>query len=306
MRFYIQNVLCPEEEASEEMMSCPVIEVLSDQDYLQRREKQSPQRRSFVEKIRHCKVDFFGNFIRGSLSVPERRPTETARWSCLFFFDKNNLLFVGEKERIVSYLQQIAGQQTAEIHTPAQAFFEFLEVLVSQEGEFIDNYGEELQEREDNMMANVTQIPRNFEHYILKTRKELSVFSRYYRQMAELGRLLSDCPNKMIEEETQNYFRFFAGRLERLAADAQELREYCLQLRDMYQTRIDIRQNRNMQILTVVTAIFMPLTLITGWYGMNFVNMPELTWQYGYGMVIVLAGGLLLLEWLLYKKKKWF
>ena len=40
--------------------------------------------------------------------------------------------------------------------------------------------------------------------------------------------------------------------------------------------------NRIMTVLTIVTVIFMPLTLIAGWYGMNFVYMPELKWRYGY------------------------
>ena len=61
-----------------------------------------------------------------------------------------------------------------------------------------------------------------------------------------------------------------------------------------------------MQILTIVTTIFLPLTLLTGWYGMNFVNMPELSWKYGYLMgggvsAAVLALGL----WICKKKKFW-
>lgn len=45
-----------------------------------------------------------------------------------------------------------------------------------------------------------------------------------------------------------------------------------------------------MKVLTVITAIFMPLTLIAGQYGMNFINMSELTWQYGYPMIIAASG----------------
>ena len=44
-----------------------------------------------------------------------------------------------------------------------------------------------------------------------------------------------------------------------------------------------------MKTLTVVTAIFLPLTLIAGWYGMNFSYMPELHWRYGYPLVIGLS-----------------
>ena len=60
-----------------------------------------------------------------------------------------------------------------------------------------------------------------------------------------------------------------------------------------------------MQFLTIVTTVFMPLTLITGWYGMNFSKMPELDWEYGYGVVIILAVVLVIAEILIFRKKKW-
>ena len=59
-----------------------------------------------------------------------------------------------------------------------------------------------------------------------------------------------------------------------------QLLEYAEQVKDAYQSRLDARQNRSMQFLTIISTIFLPLTLITSWYGMNFQNMPEL--QNGY------------------------
>ena len=47
--------------------------------------------------------------------------------------------------------------------------------------------------------------------------------------------------------------------------------------------------NSIMKLLTIVTTVFMPLTLITGWYGMNFINMPELQWEYGYPAIIIVS-----------------
>ena len=82
------------------------------------------------------------------------------------------------------------------------------------------------------------------------------------------------------------------------------LRENILQLRELYQSQQDAQQNKVMCILTVVTTLFLPLTLLTGWYGMNFINMPELHWEYGYVAVIITAVVIVLLEIVYFKKKK--
>ena len=82
------------------------------------------------------------------------------------------------------------------------------------------------------------------------------------------------------------------------------LREYLLQLRELYQSQVDLQQNRVMSILTVVTTIFLPLTLIAGWYGMNFPGMPEFEWKYSYPAVIVISILIIVLEILYFKKKK--
>ncbi|MEG0663326.1 MAG: CorA family divalent cation transporter, partial [Anaerovoracaceae bacterium] len=57
---------------------------------------------------------------------------------------------------------------------------------------------------------------------------------------------------------------------------------------------------------TVVATIFLPLTLIVGWYGMNFTNMPELSSPYGYPAIILISLLLCLFLILLFKRKKWF
>ena len=60
-------------------------------------------------------------------------------------------------------------------------------------------------------------------------------------------------------------FRMTEQQVGRLQAEAQALREYGIQVRELFQAEIDIRQNRIMKILTIVTPIFLPLPLVAGW-----------------------------------------
>jgi len=74
----------------------------------------------------------------------------------------------------------------------------------------------------------------------------------------------------------------------------------------LMQNTLSVKMNQTMKILTVIATIMMPLTLITGIYGMNFVNMPEIKWEYGYyySLLLMLAIAILMLYY--FKKKKLF
>jgi magnesium transporter len=60
------------------------------------------------------------------------------------------------------------------------------------------------------------------------------------------------------------------------------------------------------KLLTMITVITTPMTLVGTWYGMNYHNMPEYSWRYGYVFAIVVTAVATLLTWLWFKKKKWF
>ena len=82
------------------------------------------------------------------------------------------------------------------------------------------------------------------------------------------------------------------------------MRESIVQLREAYDASIDISLNNVMKLFTVVTTIFLPLSLIAGWYGMNFTGMGELTWEFGYPFVIALSVVCVIVCLIIFKKKK--
>ena len=84
------------------------------------------------------------------------------------------------------------------------------------------------------------------------------------------------------------------------------LREYASQVCSEYQSQVDIAQNRIMKVLTIVTTLFLPLSLIAAWYGMNFEHMPELQWAYGYPAVIALSVLVVAVCLLWFKKRRYW
>ena len=107
----------------------------------------------------------------------------------------------------------------------------------------------------------------------------------------------------LISREQAEDWNIFTSRAARLHDYTENIRENLIQLHELYQAQIDIRQNETMAVLTVVTTIFLPLSLLAGWYGMNFTNMPLLNWKYGYLAVILLAAVILGLELRYFWKK---
>ena len=92
----------------------------------------------------------------------------------------------------------------------------------------------------------------------------------------------------MFDKRSLRAFRILAGKADRLYHNVLGLRDYVTQIREAYQAEVDINLNTTMKIFTVITAIFLPLTLVAGWYGMNF-NMPEYQSPYGYPIVIAVT-----------------
>ena len=88
--------------------------------------------------------------------------------------------------------------------------------------------------------------------------------------------------------------------------ESEQIWEYTSQIREIYQQQLDVHQNIIMKFLTIVTTLFMPLTLIVGWYGMNFDYMPELRYKYSYPIVFVLSCILIAIMCIVFKKKKWW
>lgn len=146
------------------------------------------------------------------------------------------------------------------------------------------------------------EIKRDFIKEIIQLRKQLLLLKRYYEPLLDIAEGLEENENGLLEESALRYFSILKNRIERLNNSVLHLRDYLTQVREAYQAQVDISLNNTMKLFTVITTVFLPLTLIAGWYGMNFKHMPELDWVYGYPFVFALSAAVVVISLFYFRK----
>lgn len=141
---------------------------------------------------------------------------------------------------------------------------------------------------------------------ILDLKYELFDLKAYYSQLISIFEECNENENGVFDTETAKSFGNLQSRCEKLLNFTLELRDYLSQARDACQSQIEIEQNRLMRIFTAITAVFLPLNLLVGWYGMNFKSMPELSYPSGYKIFTAVCVFIAVTLILFFKKRKWF
>ena len=181
--------------------------------------------------------------------------------------------------------------------------FAFLDALTDGDARMLEDLEFELARPIEDLLRG--RENEDFITFLLEQKRQLLLLRNYYEQLIDLGKALEENENDLFGEGELRYFKIFTDKAERLERNVGTLREQLIELREAHQSTLEWRQNNTMKVLTVLSAIFLPLSLITGWYGMNFSAMPELTWQYGYPFVIVLTLGVVAVLIGIFKHKHW-
>ncbi|MBB5017269.1 magnesium transporter [Chitinivorax tropicus] len=112
--------------------------------------------------------------------------------------------------------------------------------------------------------------------------------------LRELFSTLARGEHDLFSPETRLYLRDVYDHTVHVIESTEVIRDLISGMQDIYLSALSNRLNVEMRFLTAVTTIFLPLTLITGIYGMNFKYMPELEWHWGYfavlGALVLIAG----------------
>lgn len=283
----------------------PFLTVMSTAEFRERKEQFTYHKEMLhsLGSIRYCKAEMYKDCILGTIRLPQKNEQRKAQLSFGFYFTVDKLFIIEDEGKIKKWIEK-GTEVFREADTPGQLMLHIMEHMIEEDMMYFSHIEALLDELEEEITVGVGD-DNHFFMSLTKQRQKLSEFNIYYERMIDIVEVFSTCDSCSSEQDTQGWSRFMR-RVERLQNHVHLLRENVLQIRELYQSMQDARQNKVMGIITIVTAIFFPLTLITGWYGMNFVNMPELQWQYGYVAVIFAVLFIVIGEFIYFKRKRFF
>ena len=180
--------------------------------------------------------------------------------------------------------------------------YALLDVIVDQYFVIVEELGKRIEALERKVVVR----PGNEDLLTIQELRGLLIaVNRYVTPMRELAGRLNTLQSDLIEKATRRYINDLQDHTVYIAETIGTFREMLLSVENTYHAGQNLRMTQVMKLLTIISTIFIPLTFIVGIYGMNFDNMPELRWPYGYfavmGLMAAIAGGMLL--W--FRHKRW-
>ena len=251
--------------------------------------------------IHNTKAEVNYDSLTGTFQLPDRQNLKERDFRFAFALDEKGVVFIDDTGRAEQMIDAIRRTKRWRKPSLERFLYDFLEQIVDDDLAIMERYEAELNRIEDEVisggkgdMVRVNEI-----------RSDMRVLLVHYEQIIDMTQELEENENGFFSEENLRYIHLFMNLLARRRDFAVSLRDYTMQVRDLHNAQLEVSQNRIMTLLTVVTTIFMPLTLIAGWYGMNFRYMPELEWRFGYPLVIAVSAAVVVFCLILFKKKKW-
>ncbi len=180
--------------------------------------------------------------------------------------------------------------------------YSLLDSIVDHYYLILGEIGEKIEELEDEMLKGpnpkTMDIIHNLKRNIIFIRKAVWPLREIIRKL-EMGVRNDD-------NSINIYYKDLYDHIIQVLDTIETQRELVAEMMDIYLSSVSFKLNDIIKVLTIISTIFIPLTFISSIYGMNFHYMPELTWKWGYPLImfIMLSIGISMLIY--FKRKKWF
>ena len=304
MYYIIKETLKQTEKLDFSRNAPKYVAVLTSAEWLERKEQFDMGIEMDIDlaAVSSTKAEVNYDSLTGTFSVPDREHLSAPNTNFAFVLDEKGIVFIDDSGFVMKAIATIIATKHWTMPSLERFLYDFLEQIVSRDQIILERFDQELDTLESEILSGSDADPSQRASLIRSDLRDLRI---HYEQLEDLSQELEENENSFFQKENTRYFHLFTQRISRLHDVTTSLREYSNQVRDLYQSQLDKKQNRIMALLTVISSIFMPLTLIAGWYGMNFKYMPELEYKAAYPITIVVSAAIVIFSLVFFKKKKW-
>lgn len=244
---------------------------------------------------------FFLNIL-----IPDKKKGLIERIHVSYFLIENVLLSFAEKEHTLfdDIIKRIKTENNRIRERKADyLLYRLVDIIVDHYFFVIENIEDKIDDTEVKLLQNHSD---NTVQTIVGIKKQLASVKRTITPLLEELRLINKEDLRMIEPQNIPFFNDVSDHLKQHVLAIDNIHDLLNNLMDVHMANISNRLNDVMKTLTVITSIFIPLSLLASIYGMNFKYMPELElkWAYPAFWIFLVTSGITM--WLIMRKRKWF
>jgi magnesium transporter len=180
--------------------------------------------------------------------------------------------------------------------------YALVDIMVDYYFHILDRFGEKIAAIEEGMVANPEPSALQEIH---RLKKDVIYLRKSVWPLREIILKLVRGDIDLVTESTIVFLRDVYDHTIQVIETIETFRDLLSGLQDLYLSSVSNKMNEVMKVLTIIATIFIPITFVAGVYGMNFKNMPELEWGWGYPFAWMLIAGISIIMIIYFKTKKW-
>ncbi|MEG0364218.1 MAG: CorA family divalent cation transporter [Erysipelotrichales bacterium] len=231
-------------------------------------------------------IDFFKEYYFGNILI--NKGIIDNNTNLFFVIDDTSIYFLYDDalkiDVFVDLLNKEYSKYISQYNNPMFVIVIILSIILKEDLEYSHKLQKQIDRIENILLSDKNKS--NYNKELLYIRKQLNRFKRRNDSINDfVDVLLSENDNT---KDIIQYIKLIDNKSKRIERNIEHMIEHIIQLKELFQNQLDISLNHSMNTFTIIAAIFLPLQLIAGWYGMNF-DMPEYKYKYAYLILTIIS-----------------
>jgi magnesium transporter len=261
--------------------------------------------KNIVTKKQVPKVEIYDKYLSTILYDVENIDSQDC-----FYLNSVNVILMGnaalviakeDSAAITEISSRLLSKPDDAFSSPSNLYYIIIDVLVDNLFPTLACFQNKLDKMQNNILKDKI---KDSNKDLISIRKDLLKLERIlWFEQEVLFKLSHENMNFLLEEQIP-YIKDVYHHLEKLNASLKEYNDWASNLYDAYMAYSSSKTEDKINLLTIISFIFLPISTLSGWYGMNFPYIPELTYKYGYFCFAGITAVYLIIALIYFRKKK--